>query len=240
MASDNLDVEIIIPQYQTLGMTRGCVGLILMKTDYPSWGITVVDNGSTDGSLDWLRAAAATGLFQLKERPGAGRGSLHAGMAFDLAILASGAQKCVAFHTDTEGLRKDWLTFLNQSLGDAGAVGRPGFRMGEVEGTDNWVHPSSSIYLREPTSKAIREGKGFSSDGEGRLLCLALRDSGYQVIPVDVDPYLYHVWMGTRLDVDTKHLEKVDYFGRREAVFAGRKAMEENAEVDAWWKQHNL
>jgi len=51
--------SIVILTWNALAYTQRCLEELWSITEHPQWRIVVVDNGSTDGSVDWLRTAAA-------------------------------------------------------------------------------------------------------------------------------------------------------------------------------------
>jgi len=69
-------VSIIVPNYNALKMTEQCIVSVL-ETHYPRIEVIVVDNGSTDGSADSLRARfegdSRFRLVTMKENYGVGR-----------------------------------------------------------------------------------------------------------------------------------------------------------------------
>jgi GT2 family glycosyltransferase/glycosyltransferase involved in cell wall biosynthesis len=52
-------VSIVIVTYNNLPLTRMCLDSIRARTEYPRYEIVVVDNGSSDGTAEYLRQAAA-------------------------------------------------------------------------------------------------------------------------------------------------------------------------------------
>jgi GT2 family glycosyltransferase len=52
-------ISIIIVTYNQLAYTQLCVESILRNTSYPNYEIIIVDNGSTDGSLEYLQSMTA-------------------------------------------------------------------------------------------------------------------------------------------------------------------------------------
>ncbi len=52
-------VSVVIPTYRNLGITRACLKSIERFTTYPNYEVIVVDNGSADGTAEYLRSAAA-------------------------------------------------------------------------------------------------------------------------------------------------------------------------------------
>ena len=58
------DVSVVIPVFNKLDLTRACVASIEAQTAEASFEILVVDNGSTDGTGDWLAGAARDGRLR--------------------------------------------------------------------------------------------------------------------------------------------------------------------------------
>jgi GT2 family glycosyltransferase len=49
-------VAIVILTWNALAFTQACLTALRGATDHPAWRVVVVDNGSTDGTLEWLAA----------------------------------------------------------------------------------------------------------------------------------------------------------------------------------------
>jgi len=47
-------VAVVILTWNAVAFTRACLGSLRSCTDHPHWRIVVVDNGSTDGTVEWL------------------------------------------------------------------------------------------------------------------------------------------------------------------------------------------
>jgi GT2 family glycosyltransferase len=60
-------VSILIVTFNNLELNRGCLGSILTRTSWPSLEILFVDNGSSDGTREWLekQAGSMPGLVRL-------------------------------------------------------------------------------------------------------------------------------------------------------------------------------
>lgn len=90
-----MDVSIILVSYNTKELTRDCIKSIYEKTEGISYDIRVVDNASTDGSVEMLREEfPEVKLIASEENLGFGR-------ANNLAIKESDAKYCFLLNTDT-------------------------------------------------------------------------------------------------------------------------------------------
>ncbi|MGH9223370.1 MAG: glycosyltransferase family 2 protein, partial [Acidimicrobiales bacterium] len=53
-------VAVVIITWNALDFTKPCLAALGELTDHPAWRLVVVDNGSTDGTVGWLRDAGVT------------------------------------------------------------------------------------------------------------------------------------------------------------------------------------
>ncbi len=115
------DVSIIIPVYDKLELTRACVASLLRETSEASFEIVVVDNGSTDGTGQWLAGEAAAGRLRIVA-PGKNLG-FAAGC--NAGAEAAGGRHLLFLNNDTE-VTSGWLDPLVMTLDrdpDVHAVG---------------------------------------------------------------------------------------------------------------------
>lgn len=63
-------VSIVILSFNTLDFTRQCINSIRQKCKPPTYEIIIVDNASTDGSIEWLREQKDIILIENKENAG--------------------------------------------------------------------------------------------------------------------------------------------------------------------------
>ncbi|MBE0566423.1 MAG: glycosyltransferase family 2 protein, partial [Krumholzibacteria bacterium] len=63
------DVSIVMPVFNKLELTRACVASIEAQAGAASYEILVVDNGSSDGTGQWLAAAARAGRLRAVPNP---------------------------------------------------------------------------------------------------------------------------------------------------------------------------
>jgi GT2 family glycosyltransferase len=56
VAGSRRPVAVVILTWNALAWTKRCIGALRAVTDHPAWRLVVVDNGSTDGTVEWLQA----------------------------------------------------------------------------------------------------------------------------------------------------------------------------------------
>jgi len=115
------EVTILIPHYQTLDAIRLCLRSIRRYTS-PPYRVLVLDNGSADGSLDYLHSVRwieciATGIANDLVQA-------HAG-ALNLGADRVDTPYFLVIHSDTYVHRAGWLEFLVRQAhaGNYAAVG---------------------------------------------------------------------------------------------------------------------
>ncbi|HSA06043.1 MAG TPA: glycosyltransferase family 2 protein [Candidatus Gastranaerophilales bacterium] len=90
-----MDVSIILVSYNTKNLTKECIKSIYEKTNGLSYEIWVVDNASSDGSVEMLQQEfPEVKLIASKENLGFGK-------ANNVAIKQSYAKYCLLLNTDT-------------------------------------------------------------------------------------------------------------------------------------------
>ncbi len=105
--------SIIVVNWNGIGCIRGCLQSARRQT-YAPFELIVVDNGSTDGSREWLRANAAGGfrLIEFDVNTGFGR-------AVNAGIRASSGEFVTLLNNDAEADER-WLESLVAAAQDAG------------------------------------------------------------------------------------------------------------------------
>ena len=68
-----MDVSIIIVNYNTKALTQGCINSIFEKTEDVSIEVILVDNNSTDGSVELFSADSRIIFITLSENVGFGK-----------------------------------------------------------------------------------------------------------------------------------------------------------------------
>ena len=159
--------------WNRLELTQLCLASLLQKTP-PGYGLSIVDNGSTDGTQLYLqdiaRAHAHVRLHLLRRNMGV---AVAANLAWD---DAAGADFYVKLDNDVEVLDPQWLNRLMHMLTDNPRLGMAGYRLfSRHEGTPI-VLADDSTALAVPCCngacacipRAVHEQLGFWNEGFGR------------------------------------------------------------------------
>ncbi|MDD5697918.1 MAG: glycosyltransferase [Victivallaceae bacterium] len=102
--------------YKTEELTRLCLRSIRKYTHYP-YEVIVVDNGSADRSLDYLRSLDWITLIERPPEAMTRTGSWAQGTALDLGLQACRTEFFLALHSDTIVHRNGWLADLVAQCG---------------------------------------------------------------------------------------------------------------------------
>jgi len=111
-------ISVVVPNYNGAATVRACVESIFDTMRHPNWELIVVDDGSTDRSVEVLERIKGIKLIR-QEHQGAAR-ALNAGFA------AAGRNDVVRVHSDVVIETPDWLNLFLETLASqprAGVVG---------------------------------------------------------------------------------------------------------------------
>lgn len=113
-------VAVVILTWNALESTQACLRALLARTDHSAWRLIVVDNGSTDGTVPWLRCLEWVTLIENRENLGFTRGC-------NIGIAAARADEdIVLMNNDVFVVDPGWLSALQRvaySQDDIGIVG---------------------------------------------------------------------------------------------------------------------
>ncbi|HEX2273111.1 MAG TPA: glycosyltransferase [Acidimicrobiales bacterium] len=128
-------VAIVVLTWNALAHTQRCIRSLQHATAHPSWRLIVVDNGSTDGTVEWLRTQSGVTVVENGRNLGFSRGC-------NIGIGACrGDEDVVLMNNDTMVLDPDWLGKLQAVAYSDGDVGVVGARL--VDGHGQVVHAGS-------------------------------------------------------------------------------------------------
>ena len=159
--------------WNRLELTRLCLASLLQKTP-PGYGLTVVDNGSTDGTQEFLRMLAAAHphmrLHLLRRNMGV---AVASNLAWD---DAADADFYVKLDNDVEVLDPQWLNRLMRMLADNPCLGMAGYRLcAKHEGAplpladgSNALEVACCNGACACIPRAVHERLGFWNEGFGR------------------------------------------------------------------------
>lgn len=142
----SVDVSIIIVNWNGRELLAKCIESILEHPPSASFEIVVVDNASTDGSVEWLRAARSQGrlkettlrLIENKENVGFGR-------ANNIAFNQTSSRMVFLLNSDTE-VREGAIDRLVETLKSGEKAGGCGPKLLNTDGS---LQPS--VYRNPPT-----------------------------------------------------------------------------------------
>jgi GT2 family glycosyltransferase len=121
-------VVIVILTWNGLELTRRCLDTLRRNTSHPAYEVWVVDNGSQDGTRQYLRSLRWIHRLENETNVGFGRGN-------NQAIAACDPQADVVFlNNDIEIHQPDWLERLQESAHSAQDVGIVGCRLRRSDG----------------------------------------------------------------------------------------------------------
>ena len=130
-------VTVVIPTWNALSWTKACIGALRRLTDHPSWRIVAVDNGSTDGTVEWLGGVDGCTLIANPKNLGFSK-------ACNQGIAAAGPDDdVVLLNSDLEILDPAWLTKLQATAHGTADVGVVGCRL--VDGAGLISHLGSYV-----------------------------------------------------------------------------------------------
>src|SRR4029079_18474604 len=80
-SKSNIQASIVIPVFNNLSFTKSCIESIFQNTPSGLYELIVVDNGSTDGTADYLRGLSQIRFIRNRKNLFFARGSNRGGWA---------------------------------------------------------------------------------------------------------------------------------------------------------------
>ena len=132
-------LSVIVLTWNGLEVTRNCLTTLLDRTSHPDFEVVVVDNGSTDGTLEYLRGVPGITLIENGRNLGFVGGN-------NVGIGATSGD-VLLLNNDTEITQGDWLERMQELAYSSDDIGLVGCRLVNAEG--NLVH--AGTYMPVPS-----------------------------------------------------------------------------------------
>ena len=121
-------VTIIVLTWNGIDYTKRCLDTLRANTTYADYRLMVVDNGSTDGTIEYLQSHNSITILSNKRNLGFARGNNH-------AISSSDRNSdIVLLNNDTEIHQSDWIERLQATAYSSSDIGVVGCRLAKPEG----------------------------------------------------------------------------------------------------------
>jgi len=118
-------VTICIPHWQGGPLIKLCLRSVRRFTDAPPFEVIVIDNGSKDASLDYLRSVRWIRLFERPEETHA-NWPLNIASAWDMGVREAKGKHFLIMHADVFARRAGWLRLFVDALEKDDRVGAAG------------------------------------------------------------------------------------------------------------------
>src|SRR3982750_115463 len=121
-------VTIVILTWNGLSYTKRCLETLHSETNFEGYEVIVVDNGSTDGSVEYLKSLPWIRFIQNSNNKGFAKANNQA------LELCDDSSDVVLLNNDTEILQRDWLANLQETAYTSPAIGIVGARLIRPDG----------------------------------------------------------------------------------------------------------
>jgi len=184
-------VTIIILTWNGLAYTKRCLETLRRRTTFPDYEVVVVDNGSTDGTVEYLRSLPWLRLLENGRNLGFAKGNNRA--------LEECGDDCdfVLLNNDTEIIQTEWLSRLQATAYGAPQIGIVGARLRRRDG----MLQHAGTYMPIETFWGQQVGAGerdinqFNDDAEVEgvvFACSYIKRAVYERVgPLDEDYFNY-------------------------------------------------
>ena len=238
-------VTVIVLTWNALDYTKRCLDTLRAATTYPAYRLLVADNGSNDGTLEYLRDQDSVTSLSNRSNLGFAKGN-------NLAIARSDPKSdVILLNNDTEIQQGDWIERLQStaySSPDIGVVGcrlvNPvgtlqhagtfmpietfwGQQVGSGEKDVNQYNEDRDVegvvfacaYIKRQTIEAIGLlDQDYFSYFEDTDYCFRVLEKGYRVVCCGAVTVVHHEHVSTTVN----QVEQGKMFLRAQKVFRGK------------------
>jgi GT2 family glycosyltransferase len=189
--SDGKKVTIIILTWNGLAYTKRCLETLREQTVFPDYEVVVVDNGSTDGTVEYLRSLPWLRLFENSENLGFVRGNNRA------LAECGGDSDFVLLNNDTEIIQPEWLSRLQATAYSAPEVGIVGARLRRPDGMlqHAGTYMPVETFWGQQIGACEKDVNQFNADAEVEgivFACAYIKREVYERVgPLDEDYFSY-------------------------------------------------
>ena len=237
-------VSIIILSWNGLSYTKACLESLKEHTRFHDYRVVVVDNGSTDGTVEYLRSLDWVSLICNPGNVGFTRGN-------NMAILQSPADcDILLLNNDTEIHQEDWIERMQQTAYSEADIGIVGCRLrrpsGMLQHAGAYMPPTywgqqigggeqdinqfcddrevdAVVFACAYIKRSVIDRVGLLNEAyfsyfEDTDYCYMARDAGYRTVCCGAVTVIHHENVSTAINgVDFGEL-----FGKSSAVFKKR------------------
>ena len=126
--STNRPVTIIILTWNAIEYTKRCLDTLRANTGYPEYRVIAADNGSTDGTIEYLEAQSSISTISNGRNLGFAQGNNRA------IASAPPNSDIILLNNDTEIHQLDWIDRLQATAYSSPDIGVVGCRLARAEG----------------------------------------------------------------------------------------------------------
>ncbi|HEX7317719.1 MAG TPA: glycosyltransferase [Pyrinomonadaceae bacterium] len=184
-------VSIIILTWNGLAYTRRCLETLRERTRFPAYEVVVVDNGSTDGTVEYLRSLDWLRVIENGANLGFVKGNNRA------LIECVGDSDFVLLNNDTEIYQPDWLSRLQESAYRAPDIGIVGARLRRPDGMLQHAGTYMPIetFWGQQIGAGERDVNQYNADAEVEgvvFACVYIKREVFERVgPLDEDYFSY-------------------------------------------------
>ncbi len=127
MIPSQVPVTVVILTWNGAAYTKRCLDTLRANTQHPAYRVIVVDNGSNDGTIQYLETLESITLIRNSSNLGFAK-------ANNIAIRSVADSDIVLLNNDTEIHQADWLRRMQAAAYSAPDIGIVGCRLARPEG----------------------------------------------------------------------------------------------------------